>query len=71
MSSQEPVPNPGAKAVDENLAGNREEFNDAVTKAMLEDAQEKDSSPGDEERDSQAALGVDEETPATPGKASS
>ena len=71
MSNQEQVSNPGAKAVDENLAGNREEFNDEVTKAMLEDAQEKDSSPGDEERDSQAALEVDEETPATPGKPSS
>ncbi|MCC9205932.1 hypothetical protein [Arthrobacter sp. zg-Y769] len=65
MSNQEPVSNPGAKAVDENLAGTADEFNDAVTRAMVEDAQE-DSSPGDDERDSQAALEVDEEVTAKP-----
>ena len=70
MSNQQPVSNPGAKAVDENLAGTRDEFNDEVTKAMVEDAH-KDSSPGDNERDSQEALEVDEETPATPAKPSS
>ncbi|KAD3456040.1 hypothetical protein GD627_15155 [Arthrobacter yangruifuii] len=61
-----PVPNPGAKAVDENLAGTAEEFNDEVTKAMIEGAQEKDSSPGDEERDAQPALEEDESTQAKP-----
>ncbi len=70
MSRQEPVPNAGAKAVDENLAGTRDEFNDEVTKAMLGDLQ-KDNSPGDSERDSQPALEVDEETPASPAKPSS
>ncbi|UWX97446.1 hypothetical protein N2K95_01765 [Arthrobacter zhaoxinii] len=65
MSNQEPVPNPGAKAVDENLAGTREEFNDEVTRVMIEDAQE-DSKSGDEERDSQPALEEDEETMAKP-----
>ncbi|MCC9146763.1 MULTISPECIES: hypothetical protein [unclassified Arthrobacter] len=66
MSNQEPVSNPGAKAVDENLAGTADEFNDAVTRAMVEDAQQADSKPGDEERDSQEALEVDEETQAKP-----
>ena len=70
MSREEPVPNAGAKAVDENLAGSRDEFNDEVTQAMIADLQQ-DDSPGDSERDSQAALEVDEETPATPGKPSS
>ncbi|MCQ2002136.1 hypothetical protein [Arthrobacter zhaoxinii] len=65
MSNQEPVPNPGAKAVDENLAGTREEFNDEVTRVMIEDAQE-DSKPGDEERDAQPALEEDESTQAKP-----
>ena len=66
MSTQEPASNPGAKAVDENLAGTREEFNDEVTRVMIEDTQAEDSTPGDEERDSQAALEVEEETPAKP-----
>ncbi|MCC3276321.1 hypothetical protein LJ753_10605 [Arthrobacter sp. zg-Y20] len=65
MSSSEQVPNPGARAVDENLAGTRDEFNDEVTKVLLEDAQE-DKSPGDEERDSQPALEEDEQTVAKP-----
>ena len=70
MSREDPVPNEGAKAVEENLAGTRDEFNDEVTQAMVEDLQQ-DESPGDNDRDSQPALEVDEETPATPGKASS
>ncbi|MCC3280376.1 MULTISPECIES: hypothetical protein [unclassified Arthrobacter] len=65
MSSSEQVPNPGARAVDENLAGTRDEFNDEVTKVLLEDAQE-DKSPADEERDSQPALEEDEQTVAKP-----
>ena len=65
MSSSEPVPNPGAQAVDENLAGTRDEFNDEVTKVLLEDVQA-DKSPADEERDSQPALEEDEQTVAKP-----
>ena len=61
-----PVPNPGAKAVDENLAGTAEQFNDEVTQAMIDDAREKDSSPGDEDRDAQPALEEDESTQAKP-----
>ncbi|MCC3295667.1 hypothetical protein MUK71_01775 [Arthrobacter zhangbolii] len=65
MNTEEPVSNPGAKAADENLAGTRDEFNDEVTKALIEESRE-DSSPGDTERDSQSALEEDEDTLAKP-----
>lgn len=81
MSSNEQAANPGAKAVEENLAGTRDEFNDAVTSQMLREAakdradsesdSEPDSSHGDTERDSQPALETDEDSPATEGKAAS
>lgn len=81
MSSNEQAANPGAKAVEENLAGTRDEFNDAVTAQMLQDAaqeradsesdSESESSHGDTERDSQPALETDEDSPATEGKAAS
>ena len=87
MSNSDQAANPGARAVEENLAGTRDEFNDAVTSQMLRDAA-KDSadaasgpdtgsgsddepSAGDTERDSQPALETDEDSPASEGKASS
>lgn len=83
MSSNEQAANPGAKAVEENLAGTRDEFNDAVTAQMLQEVaqdradseseseSESESSHGDTERDSQPALETDEDSPATEGKAAS
>ena len=81
MSTNEQAANPGAKAVEENLAGTRDEFNDAVTAQMLQDAAKDDSDPdsdsdsdsaaGDTGRNAQPALETDEDSPASEGKASS
>ncbi|MFJ7749983.1 hypothetical protein ACIQXM_08515 [Arthrobacter sp. NPDC097144] len=72
MSTQDRNVNPGADAMENNLAGTRDEFNDEVTARLVEAAKPQEQD-GDrhEEREEQPALEVDEETPASEAEASS
>lgn len=72
MSTQDRNVNPGADAMENNLAGTRDEFNDEVTARLVEAAKSQEQD-GDrqEEREEQPALEVDEETPASEAEASS
>lgn len=85
MSNQDQPVNFGADATENNLAGTRDEFNDAVTAQLLDEVkaekQEKpqagteDSDGGQaeerEEREEQPALEVDEDSPASEAKPAS
>lgn len=72
MSTQDRNVNPGADAMENNLAGTPDEFNDEVTARLVEAAKSQEQDGGrDEEREEQPALEVDEETPASEAEASS
>ena len=74
MSTQDRNINPGADAMENNLAGTRDEFNDEVTARLVEEAKtknkDKDSGQG-EDREDQPALEVDKDSAASPAKPSS
>lgn len=72
MSTQDRNVNPGADAMENNLAGTPDEFNNEVTARLVEAAKSQEQDGGrDEEREEQPALEVDEETPASEAEASS
>lgn len=68
MSTQDPKVNPGADAMENNLAGSRDEFNDEVTARLVQQAA---ADQRDEEREEQPALETDEDSPASEAKPSS
>ncbi|MET4060428.1 hypothetical protein ABIB35_001976 [Arthrobacter sp. UYP6] len=72
MSNQDRNINPGADAMENNLAGTPDEFNDEVTARLVEEAKaEENGRDRSEEREEQPALEVDKESPASPAKPSS
>lgn len=72
MSNQDQSVNPGADATENNLAGNRDDFNDEVTARLVEDAKVKEhDKEGEDEREDQPALEVDDDSPASEAKPSS
>ena len=72
MSNQDRTINPGADAVENNLAGTPDEFNNEVTERLVEEATaEENGGKRSEEREEQPALEVDKESPASPAKPSS
>ena len=71
MATKDPNINPGADAMENNLAGNRDEFNDEVTRQLVEEATSKQHEEEREERQEQPALETDEDSPASEAKPSS
>lgn len=71
MATKDPNINPGADAMDNNLAGNRDEFNDEVTRQLVEEATSKQHEGERQERQEQPALEADEDSPASDAKPSS
>ncbi|MBP3042218.1 hypothetical protein KKR91_16465 [Arthrobacter jiangjiafuii] len=71
MATKDPNINPGADAMENNLAGTREEFNDEVTKQLVEEATSKQHDDERQEREEQPALETDKDSPASEAKPSS
>lgn len=68
MSTKDPNINPGADATENNLAGSRDDFNNEVTARLVQEAA---ADRRDEEREEQAALETDEDSPASDANPSS